>query len=722
MNPKRLGRYDLLRVLGEGAMGVVYEGRDPNLDRRVAIKTVKVANLSPDAAAEYEMRFRTEARSAARLQHPHIVSVYDSARDGDVAYLVMEYVQGKDLKAHLDSGVRYSLEQSLRMIRDLLAGLDYAHRQGIVHRDVKPANLLIEAGGGVKLTDFGVARIQDSGELTRTQGGMIGTLKYMSPEQVQGQRIDSRTDLFSVGVVLYQLLTDRRPFDGDNDFAIIHQIIGHHPEPPSSINARLPAAIDAVVARALAKDRDQRFATARDFAVALQSAMRRAADATVVPPADLAKRPAGQSRSARGHTGSGASSAFGAGAAVTSGRVTTASSATSPSGATVTQELELVYWKDIKDSSDPEELEDFLKQFPVGVYADLARRRLKKLTSGNVIDQTATALTAPSGSRPAPSAGDDTTQLIVRDESVPASAPKLGAPTQVAGVQAPVTTNKPIHAAVAATALAAAQPPPAPSQPAVGQAASKVAQLPGTPEKKPHPKAGAREKSRDQAEGKPALAAPSGRRNFVMVGAASLAAVAVGLVFMFKQPSGERQRQLAASTAASQPVAAASSGAAPSPPATTSAAVAASAALATSMPTGVSITTLASAAKPSQTAPLAAAPASRAASGPPRLARVASAASLPATSGLSTPMPVPAAAPPPTRTVEPRAATIAPSAAPPIAVQRSNNPEEMCADRMLLSKQFCLEEACGKPGVRDHPVCAKRREDARLREAARNQQ
>src|SRR3569623_2864365 len=176
------------------------------------------------------------------------------------------------------------------MIRDLLSALDYAHKQGIVHRDIKPANLLIEPGGRVKLTDFGVARIQDSGEATRTQGSMVGTLKYMAPEQVQGQKIDSRADLFSVGVVLYQLLTDKRPFDGDNDFSIIHQIIGHTPPPPSSFNARLPTAIDAVVARALAKTREERFATARDFAVALQAAIRRAEDQTVVPPLNPNRR------------------------------------------------------------------------------------------------------------------------------------------------------------------------------------------------------------------------------------------------------------------------------------------------------------------------------------------------------------------------------------------------------------------------------------------------
>jgi len=178
MSQKTLGRYELIRVLGKGAMGLVYEGRDPNLERRVAIKTIKVENLTSEEAAEYEIRFRTEARSAARLQHPNIVSVYDSDRDGDIAYLVMEYIQGEDLKHHLDQGVSYTLQQATSIMSDLLSALDYAHRQNIVHRDIKPANLLIEASGRIKLTDFGVARIQDSGEATRTKGTMVGTLKY----------------------------------------------------------------------------------------------------------------------------------------------------------------------------------------------------------------------------------------------------------------------------------------------------------------------------------------------------------------------------------------------------------------------------------------------------------------------------------------------------------------------------------------------------------------
>ncbi len=363
MTPHRLGRYDLTRILGKGAMGVVYEGRDPNLDRRVAIKTIRVENLSAEEVLNYDARFRTESRSAARLQHPNIVSVYDSDRDGDVAFLVMEYVEGEDLKDHMDQGRRFALADTVRIVLDLLAALDHAHRQGIVHRDIKPANLLMEPGGRVKLTDFGVARFQDSGEATRTQGGMVGTLKYMSPEQVKGHKADQRSDLFSAGVLLYQLLTDVRPFDGDNEFTIIHCILEYEPKPPSAINSGLPASIDQVLAKALAKDREQRFQSADEFASALQSALRSSDDTTVVPPMKAVHQ-----RTESGvSTGSFGFSGF-------------RNSQSATSAATITQELELVYWKDVRDSDDVQELETFLRKFPIGVYADLARRRVRKIS------------------------------------------------------------------------------------------------------------------------------------------------------------------------------------------------------------------------------------------------------------------------------------------------------------------------------------------------------
>ena len=361
---KKLGRYDLLRVLGKGAMGLVYEGRDPNLDRRVAIKTIKVENLTAEEAADYEVRFRTEARSAARLQHPHIVTVFDSDRDGDVAFLVMEFIDGEDLKHHLDRGEVYTLGQTVGLMGDLLSALDYAHRQGIVHRDIKPANLLMEPNGRLKLTDFGVARIQDSNDATRTQGSMVGTLKYMSPEQVQGRPIDARSDLFAAGVVLYQLLTSKRPFDGISDFDVIQNIVSQEPVPPSSITPGLPPALDAVVARALEKSKEARYRSAQEFHAALVSAIQANTDQTITPKA----KPSSTSRAGTSMLSDGMPP-FGAHHENSSGS----------SSSVVTQEVELVYWKDIKDSNEADDFEGFLRRFPRGIYADLARRKLKRL-------------------------------------------------------------------------------------------------------------------------------------------------------------------------------------------------------------------------------------------------------------------------------------------------------------------------------------------------------
>ena len=662
MSLKKLGRYELIRVLGKGAMGVVYEGRDPNLDRRVAIKTVKVENLSEEAAAEYEARFRTEARSAARLQHPNIVSVYDSDRDGDIAFLVMEYIQGDDLKHHLDRGVRYSLEQSLKMIRDLLSALDYAHKQGIVHRDIKPANLLLEASGRVKLTDFGVARIQDSGEATRTQGSMVGTLKYMSPEQVQGQKIDSRADLFSVGVVLYQLLTDKRPFDGDNDFSIIHQIIGHNPPPPSSFNARLPTAIDAVVARALAKNRDDRFATARDFASALQSAIRRAEDQTIVPPADPFKKADGGTAS---RTGSRAGSVPG------SSPGTTPSMA---SGSTVTQELELVYWKDIKDSTDPEELHGFLEKFPAGIYADLARRRLRKLASGSSGDQTVlNGMPVPGAQADADMEAtrlrSDTTPSMVRPATPPAtSAPEMPQPSAEAAMEAKPESMQLAAQPGGADAIAE---PPAPAAPAAAASAAAPA----------------------KAAKKTPVAAIAGIGVLVVAGV--IAAMTMG---------GKGGDKPAPSVAASGNAIGAAPAASPASGAVVLAAASAAAAApaasaAVPEPTAREKEHAAKAARPAASAP------KRAASQPRPKAAVPAAV----------PEPARPASTPAVAKEEPKPAALPP---PPPAV----SPVEQCRDKVFLAKEFCLAEHCDKPGARNHPLCVKRREEIRLREDSKIKQ
>ncbi len=640
-------------------MGIVYEGRDPNLDRRVAIKTVKVENLSPEAAAEYESRFRTEARSAARLQHPNIVSVYDSDRDGDVAFLVMEYIHGDDLKHHLDGGERYSLEQSLRMVDDLLSALDYAHRQGIVHRDIKPANLLIEAGGRVKLTDFGVARIQDTGDATRTQGAMVGTLKYMAPEQVQGQKIDARADLFSAGVLLYQLLTDQRPFDGDNEFAIIQQIVGQAPRPPSSVNARLPAAIDAVVAKALAKDREQRYATAGEFANALRAAMRQADDPTVLPPANPA-------RTAKGGI-----------------YLVTSPGGTMPMGSTVTQELELVYWKDVKDSNDPEDLEVFLAKFPSGIYADLARRRLRKLGTDPVPDQTVLS-------------GMAVAEAGAAARSRPDRAGLRGAGAAAAPHQPPEASDG--LSTIPLAAGAGARGAPRESTPTVPRPRAGNVDM-SVPTAAPSPSGGdattvplraAATEHEDAAPTEPD--APASARLPATATLAGVAALAAGgviaLVLILR--GGGAQGPDAAARAASAPVVAAPAASAAPPRVRSSAALPVAA--------GVGRPAAATASKPAK-------PAAR-----PR------------------PVAKPAAAPAPADTSRAALLEPAPSAAPEVREQprpapppraAASNPADACRDKVFIWRELCMAEQCDKPAARNDPLCVQRRADAKLREESR---
>ena len=271
MKPQNFGRYRVVGSLGMGAMGCVYEGFDPHIERRVAIKTIRLDELTPEMESEFEARFRSEVRAAGRLHHPNIVALYDAGRDEGVAYTVMEFVEGQDLKRHLDGGARYSTDDAIGLVQQLLSALAAAHAQGVIHRDVKPANVMLTSGRQVKLTDFGVARVLDSGDATRTRGMIVGTVKYASPEQLSGQPLDGRSDLFSVGVLLYRLLTHVHPFEGANELQIMQKVMQHDPPPPSSINPVLPAALDAVVLKALAKKPEQRHASAAEFSGELQT-------------------------------------------------------------------------------------------------------------------------------------------------------------------------------------------------------------------------------------------------------------------------------------------------------------------------------------------------------------------------------------------------------------------------------------------------------------------
>lgn len=267
--PETLGKYDLLQILGKGAMGVVYEGFDPIIGRRLAIKTVRIPDAEDVEAQDELARFKREAQAAGRLSHPNIVSVFDYGETPDMAYIVMEFVDGTTLKHVLDRNERFELSEIIRLMHGLLAGLHYSHGHGVVHRDIKPANIMLAESGEIKIADFGIARIESS-SLTQA-GTVMGTPSYMSPEQFIGQIVDSRTDIYSAGVLLYQLLTGEKPFAGGLT-AVMHKVLNVEPPPPSALSVTVPQALDGVVRKAMAKRPSERFASAAEFDSALQAA------------------------------------------------------------------------------------------------------------------------------------------------------------------------------------------------------------------------------------------------------------------------------------------------------------------------------------------------------------------------------------------------------------------------------------------------------------------
>jgi tRNA A-37 threonylcarbamoyl transferase component Bud32 len=264
-----LGKYELRRILGKGAMGTVYEGFDPIIARQVAIKTVRLPDPDDVEAQDELARFKREAQAAGRLSHPNIVGVFDYGETPELAYIVMEFVDGTSLKDVVDKKERFEMAEVVRIMDSLMAGLQFSHDRGVVHRDIKPANIMLTKSGEVKIADFGIARIESS---SMTQAGtMLGTPSYMSPEQFMGQTVDSRTDLYSSGVMLYQLLTGEKPFEGGLT-AIMHKVLNTEPPPPSALSVTVPHAFDNVVQKAMAKRPADRFATANEFAATLRAA------------------------------------------------------------------------------------------------------------------------------------------------------------------------------------------------------------------------------------------------------------------------------------------------------------------------------------------------------------------------------------------------------------------------------------------------------------------
>ena len=272
--PAALGRYTIEAELGRGTMGVVYRATDPMLDRKVALKVIDpISSLCEEEQRLMEERFLREARLAARVTHPNIVAVHDVGWDTEARrpYMALEYLEGQTLAQVLASGQAMAWSDALRLVSQLAEALHYAHGYGIVHRDIKPANIMILPSGDPKIMDFGIAK-SSTGELT-SSGDCWGTPRYMSPEQASGKPLDGRTDLFSLGSVLYQMLTGRRAFEGENVPQIMTRVVNDEPPPPSRINPALPRDLDMVIARALAKDPAQRYPNGQAFAEDLQDVL-----------------------------------------------------------------------------------------------------------------------------------------------------------------------------------------------------------------------------------------------------------------------------------------------------------------------------------------------------------------------------------------------------------------------------------------------------------------
>ncbi|RZJ13100.1 MAG: serine/threonine protein kinase [Rubrivivax sp.] len=267
-HPAQLGKYRITEVLGEGAMGVVYKGFDPDIQRTVALKTIRTQlDASDDSPGAPASRFRNEAQAAGRLGHPGIVSVYDFGRTDQVAFIAMEFVEGRSLASYLSAKVRFTDTDIPGIMSQLLDALGHAHEKGVWHRDVKPANIIMMTNGRLKVADFGIARIE-SQHLTQTHY-MVGTPSHMAPEQFLGKPMDRRVDIYGAGVVLYQLLTGRPPFVGTTE-ALMYKVVNEDPAPPSTVEgAERPGWFDTIIARALAKRPDDRFTDTDQFKQAL---------------------------------------------------------------------------------------------------------------------------------------------------------------------------------------------------------------------------------------------------------------------------------------------------------------------------------------------------------------------------------------------------------------------------------------------------------------------
>ncbi len=271
---KRFGRYEIVAELGRGAMGVVYQARDPQIDRMVAVKTISLWGQEPEEEKEFRLRFLNEAQAAGRLHHPGIVSVFDVGEnpENQDPYIVLEYVPGETLNRILARERKLPLAKALKLAEELADALDYAHAQGVVHRDIKPANILITEDGHAKIADFGIAKL-NLAHFT-LPGRVLGTPAYMAPEQLSGEGCDGRSDLFSLGVILYVMTTGLSPFQGDSATTVCFKVANREPIAASALDLNLPPQLDAVISRAIAKNPQERYQSGSEFAEDLRQLQR----------------------------------------------------------------------------------------------------------------------------------------------------------------------------------------------------------------------------------------------------------------------------------------------------------------------------------------------------------------------------------------------------------------------------------------------------------------
>src|SRR5437016_4410636 len=261
MSLQKVARYEIVEELGRGAMGLVYKALDPTIGRTVALKTMRL-DVHGLETEDMLRRFKNEARAAGVLNHPNIVTIYDAGKQDGIFYIAMEYIEGITLHALLAEKRVLTAEEVIELSRHICKGLDYAHASGIVHRDIKPANIMITPNGTVKIMDFGIAKA--GGGVTNT-GQVLGTPNYMSPEQVKGRQLDGRSDLFSLGVILYEMLTGEKPFVGQNVTTIIYKIVNENPITPRDLDVTVHPGLSAIVTKALAKAPDDRYQTGADL-------------------------------------------------------------------------------------------------------------------------------------------------------------------------------------------------------------------------------------------------------------------------------------------------------------------------------------------------------------------------------------------------------------------------------------------------------------------------